>query len=86
MATPTIRPWTVSASGCGKRVAAGCSRGRSPVRPAINPSFARLLAQLREDDVVVTRLDRLDRPSGTLLEIAAITRTKDARLQSLAEP
>ncbi len=51
------------------------------------PQLARLLDQLRQDDVVVvTRLDRLARSTGNLLEIAAAIRAKDAGLQSLAEP
>ena len=51
------------------------------------PQLARLLDQLRKDDVVVvTRLDRLARSTGNLLEIAAAIRAKDAGLQSLAEP
>jgi DNA invertase Pin-like site-specific DNA recombinase len=36
--------------------------------------------------VVVTRLDRLARSTGNLLEIAEAIRAKDAGLQSLAEP
>jgi DNA invertase Pin-like site-specific DNA recombinase len=51
------------------------------------PELARLLDQLRRDDVVVvTRLDRLARSTGNLLEIAETIRTKEAGLQSLAEP
>ncbi len=51
------------------------------------PQLARLLDQLRQGDVVVvTRLDRLARSTGNLLEIAAAIRAKDAGLQSLAEP
>ena len=51
------------------------------------PQLARLLDQLRKDDVVVvTRLDRLARSTGNLLEIAAAIRAKDAGLRSLAEP
>jgi DNA invertase Pin-like site-specific DNA recombinase len=51
------------------------------------PQLARLLDQLRRDDVVVvTRLDRLARSTGNLLEIAAAIRAKDAGLRSLAEP
>ena len=51
------------------------------------PELARLLDQLRKDDVVVvTRLDRLARSTGNLLEIAETIRAKDAGLRSLAEP
>jgi DNA invertase Pin-like site-specific DNA recombinase len=51
------------------------------------PQLARLLDQLRTDDVVVvTRLDRLARSTGNLLEIAGAIRIKEAGLQSLAEP
>jgi len=51
------------------------------------PQLARLLDQLRGDDVVVvTRLDRLARSTGNLLEIAEAIRAKEAGLLSLAEP
>ena len=51
------------------------------------PELARLLDQLRGDDVVlVTRLDRLARSTGDLLEIAEAIRAKEAGLLSLAEP
>jgi len=51
------------------------------------PELARLLDQLRPGDVVVvTRLDRLARSTGNLLEIAEAIRVKDAGLLSLAEP
>ena len=51
------------------------------------PELARLLDQLRPGDVVVvTRLDRLARSTGNLLEIAETIRVKDAGLLSLAEP
>lgn len=51
------------------------------------PELARLIDQLRKDDVVVvTRLDRLARSTKDLLEIAETIQTKDAGLQSLEEP
>jgi DNA invertase Pin-like site-specific DNA recombinase len=51
------------------------------------PELARLLDQLRPGDVVVvTRLDRLARSTGNLLEIAEAIRVKDAGLLPLAEP
>src|SRR3954454_3244551 len=51
------------------------------------PELARLLDQLRGDDVVVvTRLDRLARSTSDLLEIAEAIRAKEAGLLSLAEP
>jgi DNA invertase Pin-like site-specific DNA recombinase len=51
------------------------------------PELARLVDQLRKDDViVVTRLDRLARSTGHLLEIAEAIRAKEAGLLSLAEP
>ena len=51
------------------------------------PELARLLDQLRKDDViVVTRLDRLARSTGDLLAIAEAVRAKEAGLLSLAEP
>jgi len=51
------------------------------------PELARLLDQLRREDVVVaTRLDRLARSTGNLLESAEAIRAKDAGLLSLAEP
>jgi DNA invertase Pin-like site-specific DNA recombinase len=51
------------------------------------PELARLLDQLRRDDVVVvTRLDRLARSTSNLLEIAEAIRAKEAGLLSLAEP
>jgi DNA invertase Pin-like site-specific DNA recombinase len=51
------------------------------------PELARLLDQLRGDDVVVvTRLDRLARSTGDLLAIAEAIRAKEADLLSLAEP
>jgi DNA invertase Pin-like site-specific DNA recombinase len=51
------------------------------------PELARLVDQLRKDDViVVTRLDRLARSTSHLLEIAEAIRAKEAGLLSLAEP
>jgi DNA invertase Pin-like site-specific DNA recombinase len=51
------------------------------------PELARLLDQLRRHDVVVvTRLDRLARSTGNLLEIAEAIRAREAGLLSLAEP
>jgi DNA invertase Pin-like site-specific DNA recombinase len=51
------------------------------------PELARLLDQLRREDVVVvTRLDRLARSTGNLLEIAEAIRAREAGLLSLAEP
>jgi DNA invertase Pin-like site-specific DNA recombinase len=49
--------------------------------------LARLLDQLREDDVVVVhRLDRLARSTRDLLEIAELLRAAGAGLRSLGEP
>ena len=51
------------------------------------PQLARLLDQVREDDVVVVyRLDRLARSTRDLLEIAEQLRDIGAGLRSLSEP
>jgi DNA invertase Pin-like site-specific DNA recombinase len=51
------------------------------------PQLARLLDQVREDDVVVVhRLDRLARSTRDLLEIAELLRDAGAGLRSLGEP
>ena len=51
------------------------------------PELARLLDQLRPDDVVVvTRLDRLARSTRDLLDIAEMLNRAGAGLRSLAEP
>ena len=51
------------------------------------PALARLLDQVRDDDVlVVTRLDRLARSTRDLLDVAERLRDADAGLRSLAEP
>ncbi len=51
------------------------------------PQLARLIDQLRTDDVVmVTRLDRLARSTRDLLDIAERLQTVGAGLRSLAEP
>ena len=51
------------------------------------PELARLLDQVRDDDVlVVTRLDRLARSTRDLLDVAERLRNAGAGLRSLAEP
>ena len=51
------------------------------------PELARLLDQVRDDDVlVVTRLDRLARSTRDLLDVAERLREAGAGLRSLAEP
>lgn len=51
------------------------------------PELARLLDQMREEDVVVvTRLDRLARSTRDLLDIAETLNERAAGLSSLAEP
>lgn len=51
------------------------------------PQLARLLDQIREQDVVmVARLDRLARSTRDLLEIAELLRDAGAGLRSLGEP
>ncbi len=51
------------------------------------PELARLLDQVRDDDVlVVTRLDRLTRSTRDLLDVAERLRDAGAGLRSLAEP
>ena len=69
-------------AGCGRLFEEKISGARRD-----RPELARLLDQLRKDDVVVvTRLDRLARSTGNLLEIAEAVRAKEAGLLSLAEP
>ena len=63
----------------GSLLPAGATRDR--------PELARLLDQLRpEDVVVVTRLDRLARSTRDLLDIAETLNRAGAGLRSLAEP
>lgn len=51
------------------------------------PELAKMLDHLRAGDVVtITRLDRLARSTGDLLDIAERIRTAEAGLRSLAEP
>ena len=51
------------------------------------PELARLIEQLRDDDVVVvTRLDRLARSTKDLLDIAEKLNELGAGLRSIAEP
>ena len=51
------------------------------------PQLARMLDQIREDDVVVvTRLDRLARSTRDLLDVAEQLKDAGAGLRSLAEP
>lgn len=51
------------------------------------PELARLLDQLRDEDVVVvTRLDRLARSTKDLLDLAEMLNDAGAGLRSLAEP
>jgi len=51
------------------------------------PEFARLIEQLRDEDVaVVTRLDRLARSTKDLLDLAEKLNEAGAGLRSLAEP
>jgi len=51
------------------------------------PELARLLDQVRDDDVlVVTRLDRLARSTRDLLDVAERLRDAGAGVRSLAEP
>ncbi len=70
------------AAGCRRlyeEKASGAKRDR--------PELARLLDQLRYDDVVViTRLDRLARSTRDLLDVAEQIRDAKAGLRSLAEP
>lgn len=70
------------AAGCRRlyeEKASGAKRDR--------PELARLLDQLRDDDVVViTRLDRLARSTRDLLDVAEQIKEAKAGLRSLAEP
>jgi len=70
------------AAGCRRlyeEKASGAKRDR--------PELARLLDQLRFDDVVViTRLDRLARSTRDLLDVAEQIKDAKAGLRSLAEP
>jgi len=70
------------AAGCRRlyeEKASGARRDR--------PELARLLDQLRDDDVVViTRLDRLARSTRDLIDVAEQIQDAKAGLRSLAEP
>ena len=62
-------------------------RRKSPARTRDRPQLARLIDQLRRDDVVtVTRLDRLARSTRDLLDIAERLQEAGTGLRSLAEP
>lgn len=73
---------SLQAAGCLRiyeEKASGAKRDR--------PQLARLIDQLRADDVVtVTRLDRLARSTRDLLDIAEQLQEAGAGLRSLAEP
>ena len=70
--------------------AAGCRRlyeEKASGARCDRPELARLLDQLRDDDVVViTRLDRLARSTRDLLDVAKHIKDAKAGLRSLAEP
>ena len=72
----------LEAAGCRRifeEKVSGATRNR--------PELARMLDQLRDDDVVVvTRLDRLARSTRDLLDIAETLNGIGAGLRSLAEP
>ena len=75
---------TLRKAGC-RRVfqekASGARAGRT------RPELARLLEQLREEDVVVVwKLDRLARSTRDLLEIMATIQSAGAGFRSLSEP
>ncbi len=73
---------TLRATGCRRVYEEKLSGARRD-----RPELARLLDNVREEDVVVvTRLDRLARSTRDLLEIAERLRDADAGLRSLAEP
>ncbi len=78
----TIQVGQLEGAGCGRifrEKVSGAKRQRL--------ELDRLLDQLRADDVlIVTRLDRLARSTGDLLEIAETLRKLGAGLRSLAEP
>ena len=71
-------------------LAAGCERlfeEKQSGAKRDRPELARMMAQLRADDVlVVTRLDRLARSTRDLLDIAQQLTDAEAGLRSLAEP
>ena len=61
-------------------------RERCPAPAATDRARRDCSISAQDDVVVVTRLDRLARSTGDLLEIAETIRAKDAGLRSLAEP
>jgi len=84
---PTVRISLSSAWHFAQPVAAAFSKRRSAAQSAIAPELSRLLDHLRIEDVVaVTRLDRLARSTGDLLEIAERIKDAGAGLRSMAEP
>lgn len=80
--TLALQRAALRAAGCKRlyeETASGAKRDR--------PELARLLDQLRDDDVVViTRLDRLARSTRDLLDMAKQIKEAKAGLRSLAEP
>lgn len=78
----TIQKTALKEAGCRRTFdekVSGAKRDR--------PELAKLLEQLRDDDVVVvTRLDRLARSTRDLLDIAERLNEAGAGLRSLAEP
>lgn len=78
----SIQRATLNAAGCRRlfeEKVSGAKRNR--------PELARMLEQLRDDDVVVVaRLDRLARSTRDLLDIAELLNEAGTGLRSLAEP
>ncbi len=89
-AIPHIPVMERSEQAKGKFPRAGCRRTFEEKVSGVKrdrPELARLLDQVRDDDVVmVTRLDRLARSTKDLLDIAEKLNEAGAGLRSLAEP
>jgi DNA invertase Pin-like site-specific DNA recombinase len=78
----TLQRRALKEAGCPRTFEEKISGGKRD-----RPQLARLLDQIRADDVVVvTRLDRLARSTRDLLEIADKLNDVGAGLRSLAEP
>ena len=78
----TLQRAALKEAGCGRLYEEKVSGARRD-----RPQLARLLDQVREQDVVVVyRLDRLARSTRDLLEIAEQLRDVGAGLRSLGEP